>query len=54
MHEAVPLILTPIFGDQHSNAAILTEMDVGVYLNLFTVTTEKVLNALNAVINDTK
>lgn len=52
--EAVPLILMPLFSDQLSNAAILEEKGVGVYLDLFSVTTEKVLDALNAIINDTR
>lgn len=52
--EGVPMIFTPIFGDQWSNSAQLEKLGVGLSLDLHSVTKEKVLEALNAIINDTR
>lgn len=57
-HEAltdgVPMIFTPFFVDQMSNAALLEKLGVGLPLDLFSATKKKVLEALNAIINDTR
>ncbi len=52
--EGVPLVLTPLFADQLSNAAFLQKLKVGVYLDIFEANTETVLDALNAVLNDSR
>ena len=49
-----PVVTIPLFADQQANAAILHYRGVGVNLNLKTVTKEKVLAALNTIINDTR
>lgn len=52
--EGVPMIFTPLFSDQMSNAALLERLGVGLPLDVYSTTKEKVLHALNAVINDTR
>lgn len=52
--EGVPMIFTPLFADQMSNAALLERLGVGVSLDVYSVTKEKVVEALNAIINDTR
>ncbi|KAM6990655.1 UDP-glucuronosyltransferase 1A1-like [Tautogolabrus adspersus] len=51
---AVPMVMMPIAGDQPDNAKRLASRDVGVVLDLFTITTESIVQALNEVINDTR
>ncbi len=46
--------MTPLYADQLNNAATLEELGVGIYLDILTVTKEKILNSINAVINDTR
>ena len=58
MYEAVftgtPVITAPIFGDQFMNAETLLDQGVAVGLDMTGVTKEKILNALNTIINDTR
>lgn len=49
-----PVIATPLFIDQPANAALLEQLGVAVRVDLKTITSEKVLNALNTIINDTR
>lgn len=51
---ATPIVTIPLFYDQPSNAAILENLNVAVRLDLESVSEERVLIALNAIINDTK
>ena len=58
VYEAVitgtPVVTIPIFMDQHTNAAILQQRGVAVGLDFKTITKETLLDALNAIINDTR
>ncbi len=49
-----PMILTPVFFDQPSNAALLQELGVGICLDLQFVTKDIILDAINTVINDSR
>ncbi|XP_074545561.1 UDP-glucuronosyltransferase 1A1-like [Halichoeres trimaculatus] len=51
---AVPMLMLPIVGDQSDNAQRLASRGVGVVLDLFTITTESLLQGLNEVIHDTR
>ncbi|CAJ1071620.1 UDP-glucuronosyltransferase-like [Xyrichtys novacula] len=51
---AVPMVMLPLGGDQSDNAQRMASRDVGVMLDVLTVTTESLLQALNDVINDTR
>lgn len=46
--------MIPFYGDQLPNAAALEEKGVGVVLNALKLSTEKIKNALDLVINDTR
>ena len=48
-----PVVTIPLFADQRANAALLHYRRVGVDLDLNSVTKEKVLAALNTIVNDT-
>lgn len=58
VYEAVvtctPVIAIPLLWDQFSNAGLLIHQKVGVLLDYKTVTKDKVLAALNTIINDTR
>lgn len=51
---AVPMVLLPITGDQPDNAHRLASKGAGVVLDIFSVTTQSLLQGLNDVINDTR
>uniref|UniRef100_UPI0037E71702 UDP-glucuronosyltransferase 1A1-like n=1 Tax=Semicossyphus pulcher TaxID=241346 RepID=UPI0037E71702 len=51
---AVPMVMVPIGGDQYDNVHRLASKGTGVVLNLYTITTEVLLQGLNEVINDTR
>ncbi|XP_034559534.1 UDP-glucuronosyltransferase-like [Notolabrus celidotus] len=51
---AVPMLMLPISGDQPDNAKRLASRDVGIVMDLFTLTTESLLQGLNEVINDSR
>ncbi|XP_043930981.1 UDP-glucuronosyltransferase 1A1-like isoform X3 [Protopterus annectens] len=50
----VPMIMMPLFGDQASNVKRMERHGVGVILNLPDLTSQKLLEALETVINDTR
>ncbi|XP_051256873.1 UDP-glucuronosyltransferase 1A1-like [Dicentrarchus labrax] len=51
---AVPMVMVPISGDQPDNAQKLASKGVGVVLDIFSITTESLLQGLKDVINDTR
>ncbi|KAF7660924.1 hypothetical protein LDENG_00272700 [Lucifuga dentata] len=51
---AVPMVMLPITGDQPDNAQRLASKGVGVVLDIFSITTESLLQGLNDVINNTR
>ncbi|XP_070701291.1 UDP-glucuronosyltransferase 1A1-like [Pempheris klunzingeri] len=51
---AVPMVMVPISGDQPDNAQKFESRGLGVVLDIFSITTESVLQGLNEVINDTR
>lgn len=54
IYEAVPLVMIPLFVDQPGNAALMKQRGVGVYLDFRSLTKEKLIDAINSVINDTR
>ena len=54
IHTGTPVVAAPLFSDQPSNALMLQESGAAVPLSAFTSTTEQILDALNAIVNDTK
>uniref|UniRef100_A0A7E4USQ7 UDP-glucuronosyltransferase n=1 Tax=Panagrellus redivivus TaxID=6233 RepID=A0A7E4USQ7_PANRE len=50
----VPLLSLPVFGDQPSNTALLTYRGMGFGLDQKTLTKEKVVEALNEILNNKK
>ncbi|XP_061926255.1 UDP-glucuronosyltransferase 1A1-like isoform X2 [Entelurus aequoreus] len=51
---AVPMVMVPISGDQPDNAQRLASKGAGLVLDITSITTEDLLQALNEVINDTR
>uniref|UniRef100_A0A8C7DA12 glucuronosyltransferase n=1 Tax=Oncorhynchus kisutch TaxID=8019 RepID=A0A8C7DA12_ONCKI len=49
---SVPMVMLPLFGDQSDNAHRMAVRGVGEVLTLFDITSEKLVEALNKVIND--
>lgn len=58
MYEAIyfrtPMILVPIFADQPGNAAVLSSLEVGLYVDFDGLNEFHLLDAINKIINDTK
>ncbi|XP_065216830.1 UDP-glucosyltransferase 2-like [Planococcus citri] len=54
VYTATPVVACPLFCDQVDNAELLENIDVAVRLDIYDITKENVLNALNAIINDTR
>ncbi|XP_065219732.1 UDP-glucosyltransferase 2-like [Planococcus citri] len=54
VYTATPVVACPLFFDQPDNAELLENLGVAVHLDIYDITKENVLYALNAVINDTK
>ena len=54
VHTATPIVGVPLHIDQIHNAMVLQELGVAVHLDLATLTSEILLDALNKVINDTR
>ncbi|KAK7579965.1 hypothetical protein V9T40_000594 [Parthenolecanium corni] len=54
LYNGIPMVLMPIFADQIANAELLQRLGVGPKIYITNLTTEKLLNALNDVINGTK
>ena len=50
----VPMVMMPLFGDQPDNVDYMVARGVAVVIDVFDVTTEKVLEAINKVVNDTR
>lgn len=48
------MIFIPLFGDQPSNAAFLSSLMVGLYIDFIEITETNLLDAINKIINDTK
>uniref|UniRef100_A0A8C9XEF7 UDP-glucuronosyltransferase n=1 Tax=Sander lucioperca TaxID=283035 RepID=A0A8C9XEF7_SANLU len=51
---AVPMVMMPFGGDQPDNAVRLASRGAGVVLDIYSITTESLLQGLNEVINDTR
>uniref|UniRef100_A0A7N9AM22 glucuronosyltransferase n=1 Tax=Mastacembelus armatus TaxID=205130 RepID=A0A7N9AM22_9TELE len=51
---AVPMVMVPLDGDQPDNAQKLASRGAGVILDIYSISTESLLWALNEVINDTR
>lgn len=51
---AVPMVMMPLFGDQGHNVQQLVSRGVGVVLNFYDITADVLVNALDAVINDSR
>ena len=51
---AVPMVMMPFLGDQADNAVRLASRGAGVVLDIYSITTESLLQGLNEVINDTR
>lgn len=51
---AVPMLMMPLGGDQPDNAERLASRNAGLVLDITTISTESLLQGLNAVINDTR
>ena len=49
----VPMVILPGFYDQPQNAQMIVDNGVGIELNFASLTSEKILDALNKVINQT-
>lgn len=49
---SVPMVMLPLFGDQSDNVHRMTVRGVGEVLTLFDITSDKLVEALNKVIND--
>lgn len=54
LYNGVPMVLLPIYGDQIANAALFQQMGIGPKIDIPDLKKEKLLNALNDVINGTK
>ncbi|TGZ52300.1 Uncharacterized protein DBV15_12597, partial [Temnothorax longispinosus] len=48
--EGVPIIVTPVFSDQKSNAAIIVAKGVGIRLDIKTLSTQSVLHAIEEIL----
>ena len=54
IYAAKPLVLMPINFDQPSNAALLHELEVGIYVDIRTLTKDTLLDAILRVLNEEK
>lgn len=48
------MVMVPLGGDQPDNAERLVSREIGVVLDIYSITTESLLWGLNEVINDTR
>ncbi|XP_065216826.1 UDP-glucosyltransferase 2-like [Planococcus citri] len=53
VYTATPVIACPLFADQLDNAKLLEDHGAAVHLDFHDITKENILNALNAIINNT-
>uniref|UniRef100_A0A3B4TD68 UDP-glucuronosyltransferase n=1 Tax=Seriola dumerili TaxID=41447 RepID=A0A3B4TD68_SERDU len=51
---AVPMVMMPIGADQHHNAQRLADKGAGVVVDIFSITTESLLQGLNEVLHDVR
>ena len=54
VYTATPVIACPLFCDQIENAELLEDLEVAVHLDIYDITKKNILDALNAIINDTR
>lgn len=58
VHEAVhsgkPVIATPLFSDQRTNAGILEKLEVAITLDLTSINKEIIISTINSIVNDTR
>ncbi|KHN78140.1 Putative UDP-glucuronosyltransferase ugt-50 [Toxocara canis] len=54
MFSAVPLVCIPLFGDQYYNAVVATRKNVAVFVDKTTITSDKLIDALDKVLNDSR
>lgn len=47
-----PMVMMPLFGDQPLNAASCAEKGVGVIVDFYTITEEKLYNAVKTVLDN--
>lgn len=52
IYAAKPLVLMPINFDQPSNAALLHELEIGIYVDIRTLTKDTLLSAIHQVLNE--
>ncbi|XP_047109016.1 uncharacterized protein LOC124777597 [Schistocerca piceifrons] len=52
-YHAVPLVVIPVFSDQHHNAAKIAQSQIGVRLNIQDVTKDTLLRSIRTVLEDT-
>jgi len=48
----VPLVMLPLFGDQHANCRKVQRLGVGVVLSKLNLTVDAIFEALNAVLHN--
>jgi MGT family glycosyltransferase len=53
LHFGKPMVLLPIFWDQHDNAQRMHELDFGVRIDTYGFTDEELLGAINKLLDDT-
>lgn len=52
LYHAVPVVVIPLIGDQPDVAARVKTRGMGLSLDIMTITTEKIVDTLNAVIHE--
>ncbi|XP_023937656.2 UDP-glucosyltransferase 2-like [Bicyclus anynana] len=52
LNAGVPLVAIPFLGDQWFNAEQYVKLNIGIYLDLETITEDKLKNAINSTIHD--
>lgn len=54
IYTATPVITIPFLFDQEQNANILVEKGMAIHISYDTLTEDKLLSAINEIINNTK
>ncbi len=54
VHHAVPVICIPILGDQWDNAKRLEVKGAGLQLDFFTLTSKKLVEAIETILTDNR